>query len=117
RALILGGTGQIGRAAAARLTRDGWEVTIAARSAGLDDLPFVRVDRSVPGELEAAVAGFDVLVDVIPYSVEDGRQLASLAGRIGSVIAISSAAVYGFDHERFPVAERHPTIEPGDGDY
>ena len=34
RALILGGTGQIGRATASRLRADGWEVTAAARNPG-----------------------------------------------------------------------------------
>jgi nucleoside-diphosphate-sugar epimerase len=120
-ALILGGTGQIGRAVARRLERDGWDVTIAARNnppAELADLRFLRVDRSQPGELEAAAEhGVDVLVDVIPYTADDARQLVSLAGRIGSVVAVSSAAVYGWTDVPVPIPESTPTVEPGDDDY
>jgi nucleoside-diphosphate-sugar epimerase len=119
-ALVLGGTGQIGRAAARRLVRDGWDVTIAARNdppPELADLRFVRVDRTAPGELEAAADGVDVLVDVVPLTLDDGRQLVSLAGRVGSVIAVSSAAVYGWSGLPVPVSEGHPTVDPGDDDY
>ena len=119
-ALVLGGTGQIGRAATRRLARDGWDVTIAARHdppPELADFRFARVDRTAPGELEAAAEGVDVLVDVVPLTLDDGRQLVSLAGRVGSVIAISSAAVYGWTGLPVPVPERHPTVEPGDEDY
>src|SRR5919197_1300807 len=119
-ALVLGGTGQIGRAATRRLARDGWDVTIAARHdppPELADFRFARVDRTAPGELEAAAEGVDVLVDVVPLTLDDGRQLVSLAGRVGSVIAISSAGVYGWTGLPVPVPERHPTVEPGDEDY
>jgi len=114
---VLGGTGQIGVAAARRLAERDFAVTVAARGAGAD----VRVDRDVPGELEQAADGFDVLVDVIPYTLDHAHQLASLAGRIGSVIAISSAAVYGWgdadDPLPDPIPEDRRTVAPGDGDY
>jgi NAD(P)-dependent dehydrogenase (short-subunit alcohol dehydrogenase family) len=72
-ALVLGGTGQIGIPAARRLAKDGWEVTVAARGEAAD----IRLDRTVPGELEAAADGFDLLVDVVPYTSADAMQLAS----------------------------------------
>jgi nucleoside-diphosphate-sugar epimerase len=134
-AFILGGTGQIGRPTARRLATDGWEVTIAARNpaADLDEFRFAKVDRTTPGELEAAVGdGVDLLVDIWPMTIDDGRQLVSLAGRVGSVIAASTAAVYrddegrwltsgtgGSDFPRLPVplGERQPTVEPGADGY
>ena len=121
RALIVGGSGQIGQAAAPRLARDGWDVTIAARNGGLDGFQYVRLDRENAGEFAAAADGYDVVVDVVPYTLDDGRQLASLAGRVGSVIVVSTAAVYGWGTDEtplpVPVPERHPTVDPGDDDY
>ena len=116
-ALVLGGTGQIGIPAARLLVERGWDVTVAARGEPAD----VRIDRTAPGELEAAADGFDVLVDIIPFTSTDAMQLASLEGRVGSVIAISSAAVYGFgsavDPLPVPVPEDHKTVAPGETDY
>ena len=116
-ALVLGGTGQIGIPAARRLTECGWDVTVAARGDHAD----IRIDRTMPGELEAAADGFDVLVDIVPFTSADALQLASLAGHVGSVIAISSAAVYGFgnaaDPLPVPVPEDHKTVAPSDADY
>lgn len=137
---ILGGTGQIGRATARRLAADGFSVTVAGRDesrlpeelAG-HGVRFARVDRTAPGELESALGdGVDVLVDVIPYTADDARQLAALAGRIGSLIAISSASVYtdaegrtldeatgedDFPQLPVPIPERQRTVQPGDGTY
>lgn len=133
-ALILGGTGQIGRAAARSLEQDGWQVTLAGRSdaKGLD-YPFVRLDRTKPGELESAVGdGVDLLVDVIPFTIEDARQVVALEGRLGAVIAISSASVYSDDQGRtldeaqneadfprfpVPITEHHRRVAPGDSTY
>jgi nucleoside-diphosphate-sugar epimerase len=137
---ILGGTGQIGRAAAARLTRDGFAVTVAGRHeermpSELRELGvrFARVDRAAPGELATALDdGVDVLLDVIPYTAEDAAQLVALAGRIASVIAISSASVYAdadgrtldeatgeedFPRLPVPIPERQRTVPPGDATY
>src|SRR5438034_2536092 len=127
RALIVGGTGQIGRAAARRLAEDGWEVTLAARNEADAGFSVRLIDRTGPGALEAAVGdGVDLLVDVVPFTPADAQQVAALRGRVGSVIAISSAAVYAdaegltFDSQeqglfpRFPVpiGERQPTCLP-----
>jgi nucleoside-diphosphate-sugar epimerase len=131
-ALILGGTGQIGRPAARRLAEDGWDVTLAARHEAEVGFPVRVVDRTAPGELEAAVGdGVDLLVDVVPYTLADARQVVGLRGRVGSVIAISSAAVYGdaegltfnsqeqglFPRFPVPISENQPTAPPGDETY
>lgn len=140
RALVLGGTGQIGSAVAATLARSGWEVTVCDRgsrapSAELTKLGVQRrvADRHAPGELEAALgAGADVLVDTVAFGAGDARQLAGLASVIGSVVAISSASVYRDERGRtldeatreeefpvlpVPVFEDHPSVEPGAATY
>jgi nucleoside-diphosphate-sugar epimerase len=139
-AFILGGTGQIGRATARRLARDGLEVTVAARDpTGMpDDLAalgvrFVHVDRTQPGELEAALGdGVDALIDVVPYTQEDARQLVAVGERVGSVVAVSSASVYtdaegrtldestgedDFPQLPLPIPERQRTVPPGGETY
>jgi nucleoside-diphosphate-sugar epimerase len=129
-AFVLGGTGQIGRAVTGRLLETGWDVTVAARHE--PELPvetrFVRLDRTVDGELEHALdSGVDVLVDVIPLRAEDGRQLRRLQGQVGSMVVISTAGVYADAEGRTfadpeaayprPVSERQRTVEPGGDDY
>ena len=132
---MLGGTGQIGRPTAARLAADGWEVTVAARTPPAEPtgFPFLRLDRTVPDALDAAVGvGVELLVDLWAMTEGDARQVAALAGRVGSVVAASTAAVYcdaegrtptgtggGGDFPRLPVpvSERQRTIAPGDDAY
>jgi nucleoside-diphosphate-sugar epimerase len=113
RAFILGGTGQIGTAAAERLRDRGWDVTVAARTGG-----DVRLDRKEELELPG---DFDALVDCVAFTGEHGDQLLGLAGRVGTLVVISSASVYSDDlgNARLPVPipETHPTVEPGDADY
>jgi nucleoside-diphosphate-sugar epimerase len=127
RALVLGGTGQIGSAATSALESAGWEVLVASRHGP------VRVDRTSPGELEAAVDnGVDVLVDAVAFTAADGEQLNRLAGRVGSLVVISSASVYMDDEGRtldeassletfprfpIPIRETQPTVEPSDETY
>jgi nucleoside-diphosphate-sugar epimerase len=138
-AFLIGGGGQIGRAAALALLRDGWEVVVGSRSGrlpeGLADAGAraVAVDRADTRALRAALGrGADVVVDVIPYTPTDAEQLVSLDGLAGSLVAISSASVYADDEgrsleeaagdesfPRFPVqiAETQPTVIAGDRSY
>lgn len=113
RAFILGGTGQIGSAAAERLRAGGWEVTTATRTGG-----DVRLDRNEGLELPGEV---DALVDCVAFTREHGEQLLGLTGRVGTVVAISSASVYSDDLANaqlpVPIPETQPTVEPGDADY
>jgi nucleoside-diphosphate-sugar epimerase len=126
-AFLLGGSGPIGTAVAARLRAAGWEVVVASRTSA------VRVDRRVPGELEAALGeGADVLVDIAAFTAEDAEQVNALAGRLGSVVVISSASVYAdaqgrnldtaatrdaFPELPVPVSERQPTADPSGASY
>jgi len=94
---------------------------------------FIAVDRHDAGSLEAAVGeGADLLVDVVPFTAADARQLVALGSGLGSVVAISSASVYAdaagrsldeatgvddFPQLPVPIGERQATVPPGDGTY
>lgn len=138
RAVVIGATGQIGRVAVGALARDGWEVTAVSRGGGRDagwpeEVRIAAADRADDVALAAAVGdGCDVLVDMVAYGPEHARQLAGLAGRVGSAVVISSLSVYeddkgrnfdtqgepdGFPEYPVPVTEDQRTIRPGEASY
>jgi nucleoside-diphosphate-sugar epimerase len=139
RALILGGTGAIGRATAKRLLAAGWRVDLTGRDAGHmpSDLAgagarFMSADRDDPDQLLADVVdvvdGVDLLVDCTCFTAEHATRLLPLARNAGSTVMISSKAVYvdaAGNHSnsvvapRFdgPIDETQPTLAPGDSDY
>ncbi|MFJ9041739.1 NAD-dependent epimerase/dehydratase family protein [Streptomyces sp. NPDC102406] len=137
-ALVIGGTGQIGRPSVRALAQDGWAVTAASRrgdrdASWPDEVRSVRLER----DDDAAVAellgdGVDLVVDLVAFAGRHGRQLARFADRIGSAVVISSGAVYedergrSFDTQeepdgkpRFPVPvpETWRTVPAGDATY
>ncbi len=136
RAVVLGGNGQVGGAAALRLASAGWEVTStgqalqrfppALREAGIR---FVRSDRYAADGLHQLLrAGADLVVDCVGYTAEHARLLLPFRQGIGSLVFISSKAVYVDDEGRHsnsddppafgvPVAETQPTMAPSDIDY
>jgi nucleoside-diphosphate-sugar epimerase len=126
RAFLLGGSGQTGRALIPRLHQRGWEIVVASR--GEREVPagveHVTVDRGVEGALENAVGdGADVLVDFAAFEPEHAEQLLALRDRIGSLVVLSSAAVYFPEDEAdfarlpVPIVERTDTVAPGPGGY
>jgi nucleoside-diphosphate-sugar epimerase len=136
RALIIGGTGLIGRAAAARLIEAGWQVDVTGRDAG--HLPaglaavgarFFAADRADAGALAAAAGdGADLLVDCVCYTAADAAGLLPLARSADSTVMISAKAVYvdaagnhanSDEPPRFdgPITEDQPTMAPSDVDY
>ncbi|WP_028800387.1 NAD-dependent epimerase/dehydratase family protein [Streptomyces sp. 142MFCol3.1] len=136
--MVIGATGQIGRAAVDALARDGWDVTAASRGGGRDDgwpaqVRAVGLDRAQDTALAAAVGdGCDVLVDIVAYGTGHARQLTGLSGRVGSAVVISSVSVYeddkgrgfdtqsepdGFPEYPVPIPESQRTVQPGDGTY
>jgi nucleoside-diphosphate-sugar epimerase len=126
RAFLLGGSGQTGRALIPRLQQRGWEVVVASR--GEREVPagveHIIVDRGAEGALEAAVGdGADVLVDFAAFEPEHAQQLLALRDRVGSLVVLSSAAVYlpedeaDFARLPVPIAERTETVTPGPGGY
>ena len=125
RAFLLGGSGQTGRALIPRLQRRGWEIVLASRGEREvpGDVEHVTVDRGVEGALEAAVgAGADVLVDFAAFEPEHAEQLLALRDRVGSLVVLSSAAVYFPEDEAdarlpVPITERTGTVAPGPGGY
>ena len=136
RALIVGGTGSIGRATARRLLSGGWHVELTGRDPS--QLPadiaasggtFLRAERDDPTELLAALGdGVDLLVDCICFTAADATRLLPLARNAGSTVMISSKAVYvdssgnhpnseTAPHFEGPIPETQPTMAPGGGDY
>ncbi|MFE3736896.1 NAD-dependent epimerase/dehydratase family protein [Streptomyces sp. NPDC059134] len=135
---MIGATGQVGRAAVRALAEDGWEVCAASLGGGADatwpeGVRTVRLDREDDAAPAAVVGdGCDVLVDVVAFGGAHARQLASLAGRIGSAVVISSGAVYEDDAGRsldtqgepggaprlpVPISETQRTVAPGEATY
>src|SRR5204863_3848211 len=136
RAVLIGGTGMIGRAAARGLVANGWEVVAVSRSGTLPDglaelgVESVVADREDDAQLRAAVgAGADAVLDTVAFTREHGEQLNGLAGLAGSLVVISSASVYADDEGRAldgegefpvlpdPIPETQRTAEPGDATY
>ncbi len=89
----------------------------------------MKLDRNDDSAL-AAVDGFDLLVDVIPFEAEHAEQL--LRRDVGAIVAVSSASVYADDDGRtldeatgvddfpelpVPIPETQRTVEPGDATY
>lgn len=95
-ALIIGGTGQIGWAAAERLRDEGWEVTVGSRSEGAvpDGVQGIPLDRQDTDHLVLEASGRDLVLDAVAFSPEHGAQLTRLAGSVGSLVVISTASVY-----------------------
>jgi nucleoside-diphosphate-sugar epimerase len=136
RAVLIGGTGMIGRAAARSLAADGWEVVAVSRSGTLPDglaelgVEAVVADREDDAQLRAALgAGADVVLDTVAFTREHGEQLNGLGGLAGSLVVISSASVYADDAGRaldgesefpllpVPIPETQRTAAPGDATY
>jgi nucleoside-diphosphate-sugar epimerase len=136
RALVLGGTGLIGRAVARRLIAAGWEVDVTGRDPGR--MPrdvveaggrFVAAERGDVDQLRSAFgAGVDLLVDCVCFTAHDATTLLPLVAEAGSTVMISSKAVYSdhagrhsnsADNPQFdgPVKETQATLAAGSGDY
>lgn len=136
KAIVLGGNGQVGSATASRLAASGWEVTTTGRAeqrfpADLRDagVRFARSDRHRAADLgQVLAAGADAVVDCVAYTAEHARMLLPYRSGIGSLVFISSKAVYVDDRGRHsntdespdfggPVTEDQPTMAPSDTDY
>jgi nucleoside-diphosphate-sugar epimerase len=137
RAVLIGGTGMIGRAAARALATDGWDVVAVSRAGTLPEglaelgVQAVSADREDTARLRAALgAGAAVVYDSVAMNREHGEQLNRLEGLVGSLVVISTASVYADDDGRafdgeggelpqlpVPILETQRTAEPGDATY
>lgn len=139
RALIIGGTGQIGRAVAVELLDRGWRVTLAARGGRGRPEALLRrgatlipLDRDQPDALSEAIGGgADAVIDTIAFTDVHARQLLALQEDVGAFVVISSSSVYhdgqgrtldeahetGFPQFTGPIAETQPTVAPGPDTY
>ncbi len=101
RALIIGGTRNLGPSIVQALLEGGYEVSVFNRGQTADDLPpqveRLRGDRTDPAQLAAAIGrrAFDLVVDTTLYN---GRAafaaLELFAGRVGRYIFLSTGQVY-----------------------
>src|SRR5437764_1340517 len=98
RAVLIGGNGMIGRAAARALAGDGWEVVAVSRSGSLPEglaelgVEAVVADREDDAQLRAALAGgAEVLFDSMAFGREHGEQLNGLEGPVGSLVLNAGA--------------------------
>ncbi|AEE45903.1 NAD-dependent epimerase/dehydratase family protein [Cellulomonas fimi] len=135
-ALVIGGTGQVGRAVVPALVGDGWAVRVLSRGSRADAATVeawgahgVVGDRRDPEVVRRALhGGVDVVVDVVGYDDRDAVPLLAHRGQVGSAVVVSSAAVYvddagdGLETDRFgtfpvPLDESRPTVDAGRDTY
>lgn len=136
RAVILGGTGAIGRSTVSRLLAAGWYVDYTGRDparavAELDaaGARFVRFDNDEVGAVRAVVGdGADLVVDCVCFTAVHARELVGALHAVDHTVMISSKAVYvdawgnhsnSTQPPRFdgPIKETQPTLPPGFDDY
>ena len=117
--LILGGTAFLGRTVAADAVARGHSVTCAARgstSLPPDGCAFVRIDRDLPGSLDALAADrWDAVVDVSRQPGQVRRAVSVLEPATASYVFVSTASVYP-DWTLDVIDETTPTLEPLEAD-
>jgi nucleoside-diphosphate-sugar epimerase len=136
RALILGGTGMIGRATARRLLAAGWQVDLTGRDASRmpSDITeagghFLTSDYLDGDQLKDVYgAGADLVVDCVCFTARDARRVLPFLADATASVVLSSKAVYADAEGRHansdeaprfpnPITEDQPTMAPGEGDY
>jgi nucleoside-diphosphate-sugar epimerase len=136
KAVILGGTGVVGRAIAGRLLAAGWAVEVTGRDSTKmpPDLVaaggrFLASDRYSDAQLAKVLGpGTDLLVDAVCFTAAHAKQLLPHLGNVDSTVMLSSKAVYvdpaGNHVNSFvppifdaPIVETQETMRPGNGRY
>ena len=131
RAVVLGVSGVTGTAIASALAAAGWSVAGTGRderrfpaALATAGVGFVTSDRHDPDDLAHAIGiGADLIVDCLCYTAPHARQLLEHRRDVGSVVMLSSRAVYvdeqgrhvnSVEPPRFrgPVPETNPVVAP-----
>jgi nucleoside-diphosphate-sugar epimerase len=99
RILVIGGTGFIGKHVAEKLVASGHSLAVLHRATSSLAGPIqeISVDRDEPGDLKTAIHRFrpDVVLDMIPYTEPQARDLVEAARTVtGRLVIVSSADVY-----------------------
>jgi nucleoside-diphosphate-sugar epimerase len=128
RALIFGGSGQVGRAIAAALLEDGWQVDATTHAPALPtEIGAASKLQPARTRAEAIRAGrYDAVIDTMAFTHDDATDLLSARAAFGQLLVISTASVYadaagnGFETGTFPdypveISEDQPTVPPGPG--
>lgn len=116
RAILLGGTGAMGGAAALRLAEAGWQVDVTGRDpSGMPvrlseaGVRFHQLERSDTHGLHRLIGeGADLLVDLVAYTAADVRALLPALTAVTSPVVISSRAVYLDDAGRHVNGDEPP---------
>ena len=135
RAVILGGTGSLGGATAARLATAGWDVDVTGRNplsmpselreAGVRFHQIERSDTAAIARL--AGDGADLFVDTLAFRASDVRPILPILASVTGAVVISGRAVYvdsGGNHlnskeppqHSIPISENNPTLPPAGDD-
>lgn len=139
-AILIGGTGQIGRAIAKTLLQNDWQVSLAGRREHVDGMQnltdlgahFVKLDRQDDRSFSDAIgSGYDAVIDLVAYDQTHAEQLLNVEKSVGSFVVMSSCSVYqdavgrtldearenGFPQLSGPMTEKQPTVAAGDSTY
>lgn len=135
RAVILGGTGSLGGATAARLAAAGWDVDITGRDPSAmpselheSGVRFHPIERSDTAAIARLVGdGANLLVDTLAFRASDVRALLPILSSVTGGVVISGRAVYvdpAGNHLNsdeppqysIPISENNPTLPPAGDD-
>ncbi|ABY24388.1 nucleoside-diphosphate-sugar epimerase [Renibacterium salmoninarum ATCC 33209] len=135
-AVILGGTGALGRATASKLLSEGWTVDVVGRNA--ENFPaelreagatFQSADRYNSTDLQTVFgAGADLLVDALSFNEAHAKMLLPHLAGFSSTVMLSSKAVYQDEQGRHansdeppqfsgPISEEQATLPAQNSDF
>jgi nucleoside-diphosphate-sugar epimerase len=134
--VILGGTGVVGRAIAARLLAAGWQVDATGRDAAhvpeelaqASGFTFLQSERTDASALRAAIGdGAELVVDCLCFTEGHALTVAPFLADADAAVVLSTKAVYVDEFGNhgnsltkpvfpLPIRDGDPTVAPGRGD-